>query len=53
MRDPDGRVGGLKEKENIERAILIEGTIMGLGRNSYEYTSISPAGTPSNSGEGA
>ena len=33
MRELDGRVGGRTERENKERDVLIEGDIVGLGRN--------------------
>lgn len=33
MRDQDDQVGGGMEKEDNERDILIEGEIIGLGRN--------------------
>ena len=33
MRTPDRRVGGVAERGSNERDILIEGAIIGLGRN--------------------
>lgn len=33
MREQDSRVAGRNERESTERDTLIEGTIMGLGRN--------------------
>lgn len=33
MKKQEGRDGGMTETESKERGILIEGAIMGLGRN--------------------
>lgn len=57
MRDQDVQAGGKTVMESKEKVTLIEGLILGLGRNLMlkkflESTWIIPAQTPRNSKEG-